>query len=60
MLLVNLQLSKQLKLTNNVGSYYFTNNRVLVTDLYCQPHYLLSPAFKQLVEDNVLDYNQGL
>lgn len=34
MLLVNLQLSKQLKLTNNVGPYYFTNNRVSCALIY--------------------------
>ena len=34
MLLVNLQLSKQLKLTNNVGPHYFTNNRVSCALIY--------------------------
>lgn len=34
MLLVNLQLSKQLKLTNNVGPHYFTNNRVSCVLIY--------------------------
>lgn len=34
MLLVNLQLSKQLKLTNNVGLHYFTNNRVPCALIY--------------------------
>lgn len=56
MLLVNLQLSKQLKLTNNVGPHYFTNNRVS-----CALIYIANPiAFMQLVEDNVLDQTHGL
>ena len=60
-LLVDLQLSKQLKLTNNVGPHYFTNNRVSCALIYfANPYYLLSPAFMQLVEDNVLDPTQGL
>lgn len=54
MLLVNLQLSKQLKLTNNVSPHYFTNNRVSCALIY------IAKPITFFLEDNVLDLAEGL
>lgn len=49
-LLVNLQLSKQLKLTNNVGPHYFTNNRVSHVLIHTANHitFFLLPLYNWL------------